>query len=136
MSGERPDFLKVYNAIKVPAPLISMDAGDRLVSTKVEAFFKAVQDSLDLSPRSLEGFFEYDDKMLVPRVVSKHEYQESNDYVHQFKRKGSQVIAAVTYTRDDFNAQITQFSKYSLLTPTVVTIRELQHLERIEAGLE
>ena len=136
MSGERPDFLEVYNAIEVPDPLVTMDASDPIVSKTVDTFFEAVQDSLDVSPRSLAGFFEYDYQMLVPMTVAKHEYRETNDFIQIFRKKGYQVLAAVTYTRDDFNAQITQFSKYPLLPPTVVTIRELQHLERIEAGLE
>lgn len=136
MSVERPDFLTAYNAVEVPDPLVTIDAGNEEVHGIATDFFESIQSSLDLSPRSLEGFFEYDLKMLAPLIASKHEYQESDDYIRTFRKKGGQALAAVMYMRDDFNNQITHFSKYRLRSSTITTIRELQHLERIEAGLE
>lgn len=136
MSAERPDFIDAYNAVEVPDPMVTQDASDSYVSDTVNAYFEAVQNSLGLGARSLGGFFEYDYKMLAPLIRSGREYPDTNDFIQIFRKKGYQVLAAVTYMRDDFNAQITQFAKYPLLDPTITTIRELQHLERIEDGLE
>lgn len=140
MSVERPDFVATYNAITVPTTLLSMDAIDEVVHETSEAFFKEVSDSLDLSYRSLLYFFERDIKMLVPTygedVRPENRVHSSDDYFEYFRKKGGQVLAAVMYTRDDFNFQFAQYALYPLHQNTIDDVRTLHRMEQIEADLE
>lgn len=137
---ERPDFLVAYNAVEAPDTMVSQDAVDPQVNETVDTFFEAVYSSLDLSPRTLGHFFEREGKMLVPRyendITSSERVYATDDYQERFRRRGHQILAAVTYIRDDFNYQIAHFSKFPLTPPTEKAIRDLQQMERIEFGLE
>lgn len=140
MSVARPNFLDAYNAVEVPAPMLSMDAIDEQVAEVSNTFFDNVRDSLDLSYRSLEHLFEIEYKMLVPSYPSgtaaEHMVLASDDYLKLFQRRGGQALASVLYTRDDFNYQIAHFAKFPLLAKTEEEIRAFQLMERIEIGLE
>jgi hypothetical protein len=137
---ERPDFLSAYNAVEVPAPLLSMDAIDEQVRETTDTFFDSVIRSLDLSPLVMGNFFEIKWKTLTPMYEDSVPYESrvhgTDDYIQMLRKQGSQTLAAVMYTRDDFNYQIAHFAKYPLLAKTEKEIRELQRLERIVSGLE
>lgn len=137
---ERPDFLVAYNAVPVPETMRTKDASDEAVIRTTETFFSEVRDSLDLSPRTLGAFFEMSWKTLVPmyeqEVPPEQRIHGTDDMYYSFRRKGYQALASVTYIRDDPNYQIAHFAKYPLLPATEQAIRDLQHLERIEFGLE
>lgn len=136
----RPDFLVTYTAIEVPAPILSMDATDPKVVQTTDAFFGEVIDSLDLSPRTRGEFFEIAWKTLTPmyqdEVPEGERIRGTDDYIQSFRRKGHQALASVLYMRDDMNHQVAHFAKYDLEASTIAFIRDLQHLERIEVGLE
>lgn len=137
---ERPDFLVAYNAVEVPDVLVSQDAIDEHVREVANDFFEAVYSSLDLSPRTLGGFFEREYKMLVPHhappVSSAERVTATDDYQERFRRVGGQILASVTYVRSDSNYQYAHFSKFPILPRTEDDIRAYQQLERIELGLE
>ncbi len=133
---ERPDFLVAYNAVEVPATILSQDAIDEEVNTIKENFFAEIRDSLDLSPRTLEHFFDVERRLIVRQSHAEQGYFGTDDYQTHFRRTGHQILASVTYMRDDFNYQVAHFAKHTLLEDTVSGIRELQQLERIEFGIE
>ncbi|MGV9002329.1 MAG: hypothetical protein ACOH18_05245 [Candidatus Saccharimonadaceae bacterium] len=134
------DLLKDYSEVVVPKPMHSIDAIDERVSRITDAFFKDIRTSLYLEYRSLGYLFEIDYQMLVPSYPIDTPYEEmvraTNDYLQTLKRRGGQTLAAVLYTRTDFNQQIVHFSKFPLLPETVEDIRAFQLLERIELGEE
>jgi hypothetical protein len=134
--GERPDFLVAYNAVEVPPTIVSQDAIDEQVRLAEEIFFAAIQASLDLSPRTVGVFFEIERRLLVRQAHAEEGYFGTDDYQHRFRKSGQQILASVTYIRDDLNYQIAHFAKYPLLQGTEHGIRELQRLERIEFGIE
>jgi len=137
MSGlERPDFLVAYNAVEVPPTLLSQDAIDEDVHLVYRTFFGAIRDSLDLSPRTLTHFFQIERRLVITQEHADAGYFGTEDYQTRFRKTGQQILASVTYERDDLNYQIAHFAKYPLLEGTVRSIRELQQLERIELGLE
>lgn len=138
--GERPDFLIAYNAVEVPPTMRVQDAIDEQLRTTTDTFFENIYSSLDLSPRTLGGFFEFKFNTLVPLYEDDRpdsdKVRVTDDMVHSFRRKGSQALAAVMSIRDDPNYTIAHFAKYPLLPQTEDLIRDLQRLERIELGLE
>ncbi len=140
MSVERPDFLVAYKAVEVPDTMRSMDAIDEEVRGVSDAFFEAIGNSLDLSPRTLGGLFEIEYRMLVRDYPTGARPEDmirgSDDYIRKFKRQGGQTLASVMYTRDDVNYQDAHFAKYSLRPKTIADIRSFQQFERIENGLE
>ena len=133
---ERPDFINAYNAVQVPETLVSMDAIDEQVRSTQDSFFAAISDSLDLSSRTVGHFFEIERRLLLRDEHVQEGYYGTDDYQERFRKTGQQILASVTYIRDDWNYQVAHFAKYPLLEGTVRNIRELQQLERIEFGIE
>lgn len=140
MTSQWKDFLELYEAVEVPDPVLTIDAIDPLAIETTEAFFRNIQNSLQLGAGSLDLFFERDMAMLVPAyeigTPSSERVRATDDFLAVFKKRGQQVIASVLAVRDDFNYQVTHFTKYPLLPQTIEDIRELQRFERINHGLE
>lgn len=133
---ERPDFLVAYNAVEVPATRVSADAIDEHVYELERCFMGEIRASLDLSDFALEHFFVEERSLLVRPEHAEQGYFDTDDYQLRYRKCGQQILASVTYTRDDFNYQVAHFAKYPLTDHTVESIRELQRIERIVAGLE
>ncbi len=138
--AERPNFVDAYNAVEVPAPLLSTDAIDEHVTLTTNRFFDAIMESLDLSPLAMQYALEFKWKTLTPMYEDSVPYEQrvhgTDDYIQMLRKQGSQTLAAVMYTRDDFNYQIAHYTKYPLLSKTEAELRELHRLERIISGLE
>lgn len=140
MSVERADFLLAFNAVEVPAPILTTDVIDTQAIAATNTFFQDVERSLDLGPRTLDAFFERDIVILTsaaePKPLSSEYVRPEDDYMAMYKKCGGQVIASVLFLRNDLRHQIAHFTKYQLLPATVDEIRELQYFDDVTHGLE
>ncbi|UTX51225.1 hypothetical protein KI440_03385 [Candidatus Saccharibacteria bacterium TM7i] len=139
MNPERPDFMRAFEAVEVPPTVVLQDAIE--ASALQEAYLSNIQNSLDLSPRTLAYFFEYETKLLLPSAKEEALRRGetgimTDDYITLFRRRGHQVLASVMLIRDDFNYSVVHFAKHPITEWAAESIRELQLLERLEAGLE
>jgi len=137
MSVDRPNFMKAYDAVEVPAPIFFKRTQETQVNVISGAFFDAIQSSLDLGSHSLDTFFEMEIQGVEPLDFAlpdpDHEAQE---LIHSFRRKGGQTLAAVLYTQGDAHYKIAHFTKYPIHPDMETEIHVMQNVERTVDGLQ
>ena len=138
ISPQYPDFIKAFNAVEVPPATVFQDAieAEGLRCTYLED----IKNTLDLSPRTLDAFFEQETKLLFPLdredAIRRGESGiMTDDTITLFRYRGRQVLASAMLIRDEYNYSVLHCAKYPIMEQAAEDIRAYQQLERIEADL-
>jgi|GEM_PF-1427349 len=152
MSSWESELRTRYSQVEVPATLRTQDAIDGRVAEVQEAFFADIVDALQISHLAQRAILNINVRMLVPpdtnslnahhlHSLEDHEpqgmslgvsrFRASDDFLTQLDMNGIQPLATVLRTRDDWNYQIAQFTKYDLEQKTVDVLGEIDGLEGI-----
>ncbi len=136
MNVDRPDFLEAYNAVEVPAPIVSTESPDEEADEAVDTFFRSVQSALGLGDLTYSELFERVTRPIsnASEIQQRHEVQ--SDSLEVFRRRGGQVIASVLRISEAPESQTIRFAKYEPTKETQQMIRDLQYLIDINHGLE
>lgn len=120
------DFIERYNRVPVPESLRTIDmagdmsADDRSVLERVDSFFEEVAGAFSFTDIARASLLEVNHRMLVPLDGS---LRATDDQIDELWIRNIQPLATVLRTRDEWNWQVAQFSKYPLLPRTACLVQ-------------
>ena len=137
---DSPDFITVYEAIK--APDTTVYRSDAEAESAQNTFLRRVRNSLGLSRRAMQSFFDEEAKLLLPSAKEATLHRgdpdfEMAEHITLLRHRGHQILASVMLTREEESRDaVLHFAKYPLTDASELVIRELHIVEALEAGFD